>query len=191
MKASLRSPHMLPRLALVDPDLLAGAPARRAGGQRPRRAVAADRALPLRPGQPGHRRPGPRGHRRSARSLRRAVLEGADAGARARTWRWPACWAACAWPTPGWAPCTASPRRSAACSRAPRRGLRGAAGAGDGGQPARAARARPRAPEPAPLRRGGAPCSPAAPHAERRGRHRLAARAARGPGACRAWAATA
>lgn len=76
VKASLRSPLMLPRLALVDPDLLAGAP----------RAVLASsgldalsqliepylsaRANPLTDGLARE------GMRRSARSLRRAVLEG-------------------------------------------------------------------------------------------------------------------
>lgn len=76
VKASLRSPLMLPRLALVDPDLLAGAP----------RSVLASsgldalsqliepylsaRANPLTDGLARE------GMRRSARSLRRAVLEG-------------------------------------------------------------------------------------------------------------------
>lgn len=77
VKASLRSPHLLPRLALVDPDLLAGAP---------RHVLAASgldalsqlvepllsaRANPLTDALAAD------GIRRSARSLRRACLEGA------------------------------------------------------------------------------------------------------------------
>ncbi|NMO18917.1 iron-containing alcohol dehydrogenase [Pyxidicoccus fallax] len=81
-KASLRAPHMLPRLAVVDPDLLVGAPA----------AVLASsgldalsqliepfvciRANPLTDALARE------GIRRSARSLRRAVLDGPDADAR-------------------------------------------------------------------------------------------------------------
>jgi alcohol dehydrogenase class IV len=82
VKASLRSPHMLPRVALVDPDLLAGAPA----------AVLASSGLDalsqlIEPFLSARANPltdalAREGMRRSARSLRRAVLEGPDAEAR-------------------------------------------------------------------------------------------------------------
>jgi alcohol dehydrogenase class IV len=82
VKASLRSPLMLPRLALVDPDLLAGAPP----------AVLASSGLDalsqlLEPFLSARSNPltdalAREGLGRSARSLRRAVLEGPDAAAR-------------------------------------------------------------------------------------------------------------
>ena len=82
VKASLRSPLMLPRLALVDPELLAGAPA----------AVLASSGLDalsqlLEPFLSARATPltdalAREGMGRSARSLRRAVLEGPDAAAR-------------------------------------------------------------------------------------------------------------
>lgn len=82
VKASLRSPHMLPRLALVDPELLTGAPA----------AVLASSGLDalsqlIEPYLSARAQPltdalAREGMRRSARSLRRAVLEGPDAAAR-------------------------------------------------------------------------------------------------------------
>jgi alcohol dehydrogenase class IV len=82
VKASLRSPHMLPRVALVDPDLLTGAPA----------AVLASSGLDalsqvIEPFLSARANPltdalAREGMRRSARSLRRAVLDGPDAPAR-------------------------------------------------------------------------------------------------------------
>jgi alcohol dehydrogenase class IV len=82
VKASLRSPLMLPRVALVDPELLSGVPA----------AVLASSGLDalsqlLEPFLSSRANPltdalAREGLRRSARSLRRAVLEGADAEAR-------------------------------------------------------------------------------------------------------------
>jgi alcohol dehydrogenase class IV len=82
VKASLRSPLMLPRLALVDPELLAGVPA----------AVLASSGLDalsqlLEPFLSARATPltdalAREGMGRSARSLRRAVLEGPDAAAR-------------------------------------------------------------------------------------------------------------
>ncbi|MFL5357522.1 iron-containing alcohol dehydrogenase [Archangium sp.] len=82
VKASLRSPFMLPRLALVDPDLLAGAP----------REVLASSGLDalsqlIEPFLSARANPltdalAREGMGRSARSLRRAVLEGPDAAAR-------------------------------------------------------------------------------------------------------------
>jgi alcohol dehydrogenase class IV len=82
VKASLRSPLMLPRVALVDPDLLTGAPA----------AVIASSGLDalsqlIEPFLSARANPltdalAREGMRRSARSLRRAVLENLDAAAR-------------------------------------------------------------------------------------------------------------
>jgi len=82
VKASLRSPLMLPRLALVDPELLVGAPP----------AVLASSGLDalsqlLEPFLSARANPltdalAREGMGRSARSLRRAVLEGPDAAAR-------------------------------------------------------------------------------------------------------------
>ncbi|WP_375766823.1 iron-containing alcohol dehydrogenase [Archangium gephyra] len=82
VKASLRSPLMLPRLALVDPELLAGAPP----------AVLASSGLDalsqlLEPFLSARANPltdalAREGMVRSARSLRRAVLEGTDAAVR-------------------------------------------------------------------------------------------------------------
>jgi len=82
MKASLRSPFMLPRLAIVDPDLLAGAPpALLASSGLDALAQLVEpylsaRANPLTDALAGE------GMRRSARSLRRACLERLDAGER-------------------------------------------------------------------------------------------------------------
>lgn len=82
VKASLRSPLMLPRVALVDPDLLVGAP----------RGVLASSGLDalsqlIEPFLSARANPltdalAREGIGRSARSLRRAVLEGPDAAAR-------------------------------------------------------------------------------------------------------------
>ncbi|MBJ6763765.1 iron-containing alcohol dehydrogenase [Myxococcaceae bacterium JPH2] len=79
VKASLRSPHMLPRVALVDPELLQGAPPAvlAAGGldalsQLIEPFVSA-RANPVTDALARE------GMHRSARSLRAAVLEGLDA----------------------------------------------------------------------------------------------------------------
>jgi alcohol dehydrogenase class IV len=82
VKASLRSPLMLPRVALVDPELLAGAPEQ----------VIASSGLDalsqlIEPFLSARANPltdtlAREGMRRSARSLRRAVLEGLDAAAR-------------------------------------------------------------------------------------------------------------
>ena len=119
VKVSLRSPFLLPTVAIIDPDLLAGAP----------REVLLASGLDalsqlIEPFISGRANPltdtlAREGIRRSARALRRSVLDGTDARATARIWRWPACWAACAWPTPAWAPCTASPPPRAACWRPP------------------------------------------------------------------------
>ena len=117
MKVSLRSPLMLPRVAIVDPDLLAGLPPARARGQRPRRAVAADRAVPVHPRQRrSPTRSRARASPRSARSLRRGACAGADRRRSAPISPSPASSAACASRTPAWARCTASRRRWAGCS---------------------------------------------------------------------------
>ena len=125
VKASLRSPLMLPRVAIVDPGSAGGPAAGRDRRQRPRRAVAADRAVPVdrartRSPMRWRARGSPLGARRCARAYAAARAGGAiDAGRPRGRWRWPACSAASAWRTPGSAPCTASRRRSAACSRRP------------------------------------------------------------------------
>ncbi|WP_224244409.1 iron-containing alcohol dehydrogenase [Hyalangium gracile] len=82
VKASLRSPLMLPRVAIVDPDLLAGAP-------KPVIASSGLDALSqlIEPFLSARANPltdalAREGMRRSARSLRRAVLEDFDAAAR-------------------------------------------------------------------------------------------------------------
>ncbi|WP_437782481.1 iron-containing alcohol dehydrogenase [Sorangium sp. So ce1097] len=82
VKASLRSPHMLPRLAVVDPDLLAGAPPEVLASSgldalsQLIEPLVSIRSNPLTDGLARE------GIRRSARSLRRAVLQGPDAPAR-------------------------------------------------------------------------------------------------------------
>ncbi len=82
VKASLRSPLMLPRVALVDPELLAGAPApviASSGLDALSQLIEpflSARANPLTDALARE------GIRRSARSLRRAVLEDFDAAAR-------------------------------------------------------------------------------------------------------------
>jgi alcohol dehydrogenase class IV len=82
VKASLRSPLMLPRVALVDPELLSGAPVAvvtSSGLDALSQLIEpflSSRANPLTDALARE------GMRRSARSLRRAVLEGLDAPAR-------------------------------------------------------------------------------------------------------------
>ncbi len=82
VKVSLRSAHMLPRAAIVDPELLAGAPAEvlvASGLDALSQLVEpfiSGRANPVTDAMARE------GIDRSVRSLRRAVLEGADAGAR-------------------------------------------------------------------------------------------------------------
>lgn len=82
VKASLRSPLMLPRLAVIDPDLLASAPPHvlsSSGLDALSQLIEpflSSRANPLTDGLARE------GIRRSARSLRRAVLDGAGAAER-------------------------------------------------------------------------------------------------------------
>ena len=113
VKASLRSPLMLARVAIVDPDLLLGLPA----------AVIASSGLDalsqlIEPFLSSRANPvtdalAREGIGRSARALRPAYDDTSAGAARARpraseTWRWPASSAVYAWPMPGWAPCTDS-----------------------------------------------------------------------------------
>lgn len=82
VKASLRSPLLLPRLALVDPDLLAGAPpAVLAASGLDALAQCIEPFLSAR-ANPLTDALAAEGIRRSARALRRACLEGPDAAAR-------------------------------------------------------------------------------------------------------------
>jgi len=82
VKASLRSPFMLARLAIVDPDLLAGAPpAVLASSGLDALSQLVEPYLSVR-ANPFTDALAREGIARSARSLRRACLEGADAPAR-------------------------------------------------------------------------------------------------------------
>jgi alcohol dehydrogenase class IV len=81
-KASLRSPHLLPRLAVVDPDLIAGAPrAVLAASGLDALAQLVEPYLSVR-ANPVTDALAAEGMRRSARSLRAACLEGLDAARR-------------------------------------------------------------------------------------------------------------
>ena len=82
IKASIRSPHMLAAIALVDPLLTLTLPARDDGEQRARRAHAVSGALRLASGEPGDRRRRGRGAAPRARALRRAYEHGDDGAAR-------------------------------------------------------------------------------------------------------------
>lgn len=82
VKASLRSPHMLARVAIVDPELLIGAPAdvlASSGLDALSQLVEPFLSLRASPITDAFAR---EGMRRSARSLRRAVIEDTDAAAR-------------------------------------------------------------------------------------------------------------
>ena len=117
VKASLRSAGMLPRLAVVDPELTLGLAARAHRLHRSRCPHATDRAVRVREGErhdgsllrgrhpPCREGPASRMGRMAATAPRAAI------------WRGPACSAACRWPTQGSARCTALPRRSAECGR--------------------------------------------------------------------------
>ena len=113
IKASLRSATMLPRLALVDPELTHSLPP----------AVTASTGLDaltqlIEPFTSSKANPLTdalcrEGMMRAARSLRTAYEDGRDA-ARARIWRWPAFSAGWRWRTPAWALSTGLPGRWAA-----------------------------------------------------------------------------
>jgi alcohol dehydrogenase class IV len=126
VKASLRSPLMLPRLALVDPDLLAALPPAviASGGldalSQLIEPFVSCKANPVTDGWARE------GMRRSARALRLAFVRGLAGEAAAplrQDLACAACWAVSAWPMPGWAPCTGwrrrwaerSPPRTAPC----------------------------------------------------------------------------
>ncbi len=116
VKASLRSPLMLARAAIVDPDLLAGLPppvVAASGLDAFAQLVEPFVSLRANPLVDALCR---EGIARSARSLRRAY-EGDRGRLCASTWRWPACSGASRWRTRGSAPCTGSPPRRVACSR--------------------------------------------------------------------------
>ena len=122
VKASLRSPLMLARVAIVDPDLLAGLPpAVLAASGLDALSQLIEPFLSIR-ANPATDALAREGIRRSAAALPRAHAAaragGADrrptiAGAGARQPRS----AGCAWRTPGSAPCTDSRRRWEECSR--------------------------------------------------------------------------
>ena len=110
VKASLRSPHLLPRVAVVDPDLLAGLtrPVIASSGMDAlSQLIEPFLSLRANPFTDALARDG---MRRSSRSLLQAY-QGRDRAIPTcvRTSRWPACSAGCAWPTPAWGRCTASP----------------------------------------------------------------------------------
>ena len=119
VKVSLRSPLMLPKVALVDPELTYDLPP----------AVTASTGLDaltqlIEPYVCSRANPMTdalcvEGIRRAARSLRTAVREWPQRRRARRTWRWPACLAGWPWPMPGWARCMASPGRLAASSPRP------------------------------------------------------------------------
>ena len=158
VKASLRSPLMLPRArarrSRADPR-----PAARAHRQhRARRADAADRAVRLRARQSPDRRALHRGHpprRRRAAAARFTTATIRDAR---RTWRWPACFGGLALANAGLGAVHgfAAPL-GGMFDRAARRRLRGAAAARHGGQLPRCARARRNIRRLRALRRGRAP----------------------------------
>ena len=113
VKASLRSPLLLPKVALVDPDQLVGVP-------KPTIAASgmdalsqliepllSQRANPFTDALAGMGSAAPPDHW-VARTRREWTTP-----AYARTLRLPACSAACAWPIQGWAPSTGSPQQPA------------------------------------------------------------------------------
>ncbi len=82
VKASLRSPHMLPRIAIVDPDLLAGAPPRVLASSGLDALSQLVEPYLSRRANPFTDALAAEGIRRSARSLRRACLVDLDPAAR-------------------------------------------------------------------------------------------------------------
>ena len=116
VKVSLRDPRMLPRAAIVDPELTYDLPpdvTAHTGLDALTQVIEpflSVRATPLVDALCRDGIAAPRG-----RCAWPAPTEATRA--RAKTWRSPACSAAWRWPTPASAPCTGSPARSAACSR--------------------------------------------------------------------------
>ena len=109
VKASLRSPLMLPRVALVDPDLTLSCPppVTAASGldalTQCLEPFVSVRANPLTDGLARE------GLRRAAAGLRAAYADGTRTGRPGRTWPCAACSAGWRWPTPSSARCTAWP----------------------------------------------------------------------------------
>ena len=112
LKASLRSPLMIPRVALVDPELTVSCPppVTAASGldalTQCLEPFVSVRANPLTDGLARE------GLRRAAAGLRAAYADGARPRRPGRTWPCAACWAGSRWPTRSWAPCTAWPASS-------------------------------------------------------------------------------
>ena len=82
VKASLRSPLMLPRVALIDPDLTLTVPPENHGRDRPGRADATHRGLCLATGQCRDQSALGRGHPARRRRATRVVRDGGDCDAR-------------------------------------------------------------------------------------------------------------
>ena len=108
VKASLRSPLMIPRVALVDPELTVSCPppVTAASGMdaltQCLEPFVSVRANPVTDGLARE------GLRRAAAGLRAAYADGADPRP-GPTWPCAACWAGWRWPTRSWAPCTGWP----------------------------------------------------------------------------------
>ncbi len=108
IKVSLRSPLMLPKAAIVDPELTYSLPA----------DVTATTGLDaltqvLEPYVSNQANPLTdafcrEGLRRAARSLQRACARGDDPAAR-EDMAWQVCWVGWRWRTPSWVPCTVLP----------------------------------------------------------------------------------
>jgi alcohol dehydrogenase class IV len=124
VKASLRSPQMLPALAVVDPELTLDLPPALTA------TTGLDALTQLIEPYVSNRANAmtdlycAEGLRLAATALRRAWRDGAPGATAtiwppARAWHSPACWEAWRWPTPGWARCMDSPRRWEACSMRP------------------------------------------------------------------------
>ena len=100
VKASLRSPLLLPRVAVVDPDLPVGVPPRTIATSGMDALSQLIEPLLSQRANPFTDALARDGIRRSARSLRRAYEEGMEDPGYAETLRLPACSAGCASPTP-------------------------------------------------------------------------------------------
>jgi hypothetical protein len=130
VKVSVRSPSMLPRVALVDPELTYSLPP----------AITAATGMDaltqlIEPFTSSRANPADRRHLPRGAAPRRTFAANCGAARSRRsqrgvTWPLPACAAGWRWPTPGWARCTVSPGHLAGCTAPARRHLRGAAARG-------------------------------------------------------------